>query len=71
MRNWLREIRKLEGLTEAQAADAAGISQPAYHNIEMGKGVSVPTAKSIARALDFDWTQFYPDDEDAAETANG
>lgn len=66
MRTWLRQIRLLKGLTEADVALAAGIAQPFYHNIEFGnKNPSVATAKAIAKCLGFDWTLFYPDTKEA------
>lgn len=65
MRTWLRQIRTLRGMTEAEVAMAAGIAQPFYHNIEMGnKNPSVKTAKRIAKALGFDWNLFFPDEKD-------
>lgn len=64
MRGWLRQIRKLKGLTEKAVADAVGIAQPVYHRIETGQGnPSVKTAQRIGRLLGFDWTLFYPDEE--------
>lgn len=68
MRNWLRSIREIKGMSEKKVADAAGISQPAYHMIECGhKNPSVITAQKIARALGFDWTLFYPEPARKAE----
>lgn len=62
MREWLRQVRLLKGMSEAQVARAAGIAQPFYHNIENGtKHPSVQTAKTIAAILGFDWTLFYAD----------
>lgn len=62
MREWLKQIRQLRGLTEMQVASAANIAQPFYHNIENGsKYPSVRTAKTIAAVLGFDWTLFYAD----------
>jgi transcriptional regulator with XRE-family HTH domain len=62
MRTWLRDIRKMKKLTEAQVALAAGVSQPFYHRVEMkGANLKVETAKAIARILGFDWNLFYPD----------
>ncbi len=55
-------------MSEKKVADAAGISQPAYHMIECGhKNPSVITAQKIARALGFDWTLFYPEPARKAE----
>lgn len=62
MREWLRQIRLLKGLTEMQVAIASNIAQPFYHNIENGtKCPSVKTAKTIAAVLGFDWTLFFAD----------
>lgn len=68
MRNWLRSIREIKGMSEKQVAVLVGISQPAYHMIEHGnKNPSVPTAQGIARVLGFDWTLFYPEPARKAE----
>ncbi len=57
---WLEEIREAQGVSQKTVAEAVGISQPAYCNIEKGKrGVSVETAKRIAEVLGFAWTRFY------------
>lgn len=64
MRDWLRSIRKIKGLSEKQAASMCGISQPMYHFIETGeKNPSVNTARAIARALGFDWVLFFPENK--------
>lgn len=57
---WLEEIRKDKKISQKSVAEAVGIRQPTYCNIEKGKrrpGVDV--AKRIARVLGFNWTQFY------------
>lgn len=60
MRTWLIQLRKEQGLTQKYVAEQAHISQPSYFNIEHGeRGVSVKTAKAIAKVLGFDWTLFY------------
>lgn len=62
MRKWLVEIREKLGLTVAEAATKAGISQTMYYYIESGeRGAKLPvtTAKKIAAALGFDWQRFY------------
>ena len=46
-------------------AEKAGISRSFYVQLEnekYKKGLSVHTAKSLARVLGFDWTAFYPDE---------
>lgn len=58
-RKWLVDIRDSKGLTQEQVALLAGISRSAYSNVERGKGLSVPLAKKIAKALGFDWQIFF------------
>lgn len=61
---WLVTKRKEKGLTQAQVASAARVSQSYYAEIESGargKALKVPVAKAIAKALDFDWHMFYED----------
>ena len=70
MRTWLRETRLKKGMTEAEVAKGAGIAQPFYHNIEMGRrNLSVDTAKKIAAVLGFLWTRFYEGEEGKEEPA--
>ena len=62
MRAWLAQLREQRGLSQYAVADMAGISQSYYAGIELGtrgKPLGVPVAKSIAAALNFDWTRFY------------
>ena len=60
MRPWLKEIRKKKGLTLKEAAVKCGISASYMDKIERGeRDVSVRTAKQIADALDFRWSQFF------------
>ena len=64
-RKWLTDIREDKGLNQKEVSDAAGISQPAYSNIENGeRNPSVDTAKKIAAVLGFEWTRFYDDETD-------
>ena len=66
MRTWLKQIREAVGLSQAQAAAAAGISQQMYSCIENGtrcRPDKVITEKKIAGALGFCWTKFFMDDE--------
>jgi transcriptional regulator with XRE-family HTH domain len=64
IRQWLRNIRIEKGLTQKIVAERAGITQPSYHLIECGENnPSVDTARKIANILDFDWTQFFPDEK--------
>ena len=67
MRKWLAEIRKEQHMSQQAVADAAGISQSYYANIETGirgKPLGVPFAKAIAGVLGFDWTVFYDNEEE-------
>ena len=64
MRMWLREIREAKGLSQTEAAAAAGITKQLYNYVENGKRGDpdkVDTEKAIAAALDFDWTRFFED----------
>lgn len=68
MRAWLRDIRLEKGFSEAKVAKLAGIAQPFYHNIEMGKkNPSVMTAKKIAEILAFPWTDFFESEKEGKE----
>ena len=61
---WLRKIRDEHGYTSEEVAVQAGISRPAYTNIENGKRrPSVSAAMRIATALEFDWTKFFDNTE--------
>ena len=65
--DWLEYIRLERGVSQKAVAEAVGISQPTYCNIEKGKrGVSVETAKRIAAVLDFEWTRFFEDSNESA-----
>ncbi|WP_298032122.1 helix-turn-helix transcriptional regulator [uncultured Dysosmobacter sp.] len=65
--SWLEKIRLERGISQKAVADAAGISQPTYCNIEKGKrGVSVETAKRIAAELGFEWTRFFDENSESA-----
>ena len=64
VREWLIRIREEKEMTQGSVANAAGIAQPSYFEIE--KGISNPrpeTAKKIAAVLGFPWTRFYEDGE--------
>lgn len=61
---WLRNIRKKKGLSQAQVATMCGISRQYYNFIENGmRGCNVKTARKIALALGFPWQRFF--DENA------
>ena len=66
-RDWLRDLREQKGISQAQIAQTAGISQQMYSYIENGKRCEpskCDVEKKIAEALGFDWTRFF---EDATE----
>lgn len=59
-REWLKEIREAQGLTQQDVADRAGIHRATYGQFEQGiRNPSVPTAKSISKVLGFNWTIFF------------
>lgn len=60
MRTWLVAIRENLKLSQKIVAERAGITQPSYCNIEIGRrSPSVRSAKKIAAVLGFDWINFY------------
>ena len=62
MREWLKEFRENNGLTQLQVAHKSNMSESYYNMIENGeRGRNLPadTAKAIASVLGFDWTKFY------------
>lgn len=60
MRDWLKDIRKSNSLTQEEVAIKSKISRSFYTHIENGtKTPSVDVAKKIAKTLDFDWTLFF------------
>lgn len=67
MREWLIALRKAQGWTQAQLAEATGIAPNYVCLIETGqRKVPVWTAKKIAAALGFEWQKFYEDDKSDA-----
>lgn len=65
MRKWLTDMRIKAGLTQAQVAKGANISQPSYNAIENGRSTPKPdTAKRIGNLLHFPWPKFYEEDDD-------
>ena len=67
MRKWLAEIRTNAHKSQKAVADEAGISQSYYAGIELGirgNTLGVPIAKAIAKALNFEWTRFYNEEEE-------
>lgn len=54
MRQWLKDKRLAKGMTQAQVAEAAGIDERTYRNVE--HGLQTPylrTCMGISAALDF------------------
>lgn len=67
MRLWLKELRRQAKLQQWQLAEQAGISKQLYSYIETGKrGITVANAKKIAAVLEFEWTKFFEDGDNAA-----
>ena len=61
-REWLRELRIKNGLSQKFIADYLDVKQPTYCNIETGKGdPSVHLAKRLGEALNFDWPRLFED----------
>ena len=66
MLQWLVKLRGQR--TQAEVADAVGVSQQQYSHIENGRRLpSVKTAKRIASFLGFSWVKFFSDDETFVE----
>lgn len=65
IRGWLIQKRKELGLSQGKVAEAAGISQPSYCDIENGvtRTPKPETAKKIAAIVGEPWTRFYEEDE--------
>ncbi|AWD86529.1 helix-turn-helix transcriptional regulator [Bacillus velezensis] len=69
VRDWLKQIRLSQNLTQKQVADRAGIARTTYASIEQGeRNAGVPTAKAIAQVLGFHWTLFF--DEELRVSSN-
>ncbi|MFE3576865.1 helix-turn-helix transcriptional regulator [Lysinibacillus sp. NPDC059133] len=62
MRTWLKDIRLMKKATQEEIAELSNISRSYYTQIELGlKTPNVDTAKKIAVALGFDWSNFFKD----------
>ncbi len=58
-RQWLRDLRKAQGLSLKQASERCGIKRETFRDIESGKRFgTLKTLAKIARAFDFDVAQF-------------
>lgn len=67
-RKWLTELRRTKGWTQTELAFYANISAPHIQAIELGvRRPTVSVAQRIAKLLDFDWTLFYPYEDDTTE----
>lgn len=65
--SFLQAVRKEKNMTQSEVSKRAGISQPAYCNIENEeRKPSVEMAKRIGAVLGFDWTRFFEEDRDSA-----
>lgn len=63
VRDWLKQIRLSQNLTQKQVADRAGIARTTYASIEQGeRNAGVSTAKAIAQVLGFHWTLFFDEE---------
>ena len=59
--DWLRKYRIKSGLSQKEVASRADITIQFYNYVENGhRQPSPPVAQRIASALDFDWTLFFP-----------
>lgn len=59
-REWLTNLRNLQGFTQQDIADAVGVDRSSYAMYESGRrNPHVATAKKIATILKFDWTIFF------------
>lgn len=72
VRQWLKELRQRNNLTQEQLAKMVGISRTMITEIENGKAnPSVEVAKKIAAVLCFNWTKFFEDEQAASREATG
>lgn len=59
-RDWLINLRNLQGFTQQEVADAAGVDRSSYAMYESGRrNPHVATAMKIATFLKFEWTIFF------------
>lgn len=62
MREWLKDKRLKEDLTQEKVAEMAGVARTSYAMYEQGeRDPSVNAAKNIASVLNFNWTLFFED----------
>ena len=71
MREWLRQARLDRSLTQAETAEAVGIAQNSYSNIENGaRRPSPELAQRLGAVLGFRWTRFFEDEPGFEQTTN-
>lgn len=59
-RDWLKNKRELNKLTQGELAELVGVSRIYISNIETGvRNPSPKVAKKLATLLGFKWTLFY------------
>ena len=62
MREWLKKTRQNANMTMKQVAEAVGISECYYSQIENGtRNASVAVAKKLGEVLGFSWQLFFDD----------
>ena len=67
MRDWLRSAREAKGLSIISIANIVGVSRQFYSMVERGKRRPSPEkCKKIASVLDFEWTKFYEEVDQAS-----
>lgn len=65
MRLWLRNKRIKDKISQEDLSNRVGISQNYYSSIETGNRRPSPkVAKKIAKELNLNWQDFFPDEED-------
>ncbi len=65
MKDELRHIREMTGMSQEDLAEEVGLTQVMVSYIENGtRRPSVETAKRIAKVLNIDWTEFFNDEGD-------
>ena len=67
MRTWLKNLRISKKLTQEDMAKAVGVDLTSIGKYELGlRSPTVKTAKKIADILNFDWTRFYENEDQAS-----
>lgn len=62
--NVLREKRKAKGCTQKVLSKTTGLTQSMISNIENGQRMpSVESAKKLGKALEFDWSELFEENE--------